>query len=79
MLSFTAGARTTAGVTVGRTTSARMVARYRAAGFKARASFDSTFQGTFTFVTRNGRQVLGGFGERAVVSLLAIPSVPVCE
>lgn len=79
VLSFTRGVRTTAGVTVGRTTSARMVARYRALGLTATARFDTTFQGTFTSVRRSGRQVLGGFGEGAVVSLLAIPAVPLCE
>ena len=78
-LSFTRGVRTVAGVTVGRTTSARMVARYRAAGFGAAAGFDSTFQGTFTTVGHGKRQLLGGFGETDVVSVLAIPSVPVCE
>src|SRR5215212_6929447 len=34
-LSFTRGVRTSTGVSVGRTTTARMVARYRAAGFAA--------------------------------------------
>ena len=71
--------RTAAGVTVGVTTAARMVARYRAAGFSASARYDATFQGTFTNVRRGTRNVLGGFGEGAVVSFLAIPSVPVCE
>ena len=78
-LSFTRGVRTAAGVTVGVTSSARMVARYRAAGFGASARYEGTFQGTFTNVRRGTRNVLGGFGEGAIVSLLAIPSVPVCE
>ncbi len=78
-LSFSRGVRTAAGVTVGVTTAARMVARYRAAGFSASARYDATFQGTFTNVRRGTRNVLGGFGEGAVVSFLAIPSVPVCE
>lgn len=78
-LSFTRGVRTSTGVTVARTTTARMVARYRAAGFTASARFDRTFQGTFVRVRRNGRDVVGGFGEGRVVSIVAIPAVPVCE
>ena len=80
VLSFTRGVRTTGGVTVGVTSPARMVARYRALpGFTASARFDSTFQGTFTTVRRGARQVLGGFGDGAVVAQLAIPAVPLCE
>jgi hypothetical protein len=78
-LSFTRGVRTSTGVTVGRTTTARMVARYRAAGFTASASFVSTFQGTFVRVKRHGRDVVGGFGEGSVVTIVAIPTIPVCE
>ena len=78
-LSFTRGVRTSTGVTVGRTTTARMVARYRAAGFTASARFVSTFQGTFVRVRRHGRDVVGGFGEGNVVTIVAIPAVPVCE
>jgi hypothetical protein len=78
-LSFTRGVRTSTGVTVGRTTTARMVARYRAAGFAASARFDGTFQGTFVRVRRHGRDVVGGFGEGRVVSIIAIPAVGVCE
>jgi hypothetical protein len=78
-LSFTRGVRTSTGVTVGRTTTARMVARYRAAGFAASAHFVSTFQGTFVRVRRHGRDVVGGFGEGRVVTIVAIPAVPVCE
>jgi hypothetical protein len=78
-MSFTGGVRTSTGVTVGRTTAARMVARYRAAGFTASASFVSTFQGTFVRVRRHGRDVVGGFGEGSVVTIVAIPVVPVCE
>jgi hypothetical protein len=78
-LSFTRGVRTSTGVTVGRTTTARMVARYRAAGFTASASFVSTFQGTFVRVKQHGRDVVGGFGEGGVVTIVAIPTVAVCE
>jgi hypothetical protein len=78
-LSFTRGVRTSTGVSVGRTTTARMVARYRAAGFTASARFDGTFQGTFVRVRRHGRDVVGGFGEGRVVSIVAIPAVAVCE
>jgi hypothetical protein len=78
-LSFTRGVRTSTGVTVGRTTTARMVARYRAAGFSASARFERTFQGTFVRVRRNGRDVVGGFGEGGVVRIVAIPAVAACE
>jgi hypothetical protein len=79
-LSFTRGVRTATGVRVGRTTSARMVARYRAAGFLASATFVDTFSGTFVRVRRrNGREVLGAFTQGRVISTLAIPAVPVCE
>lgn len=78
-MSFTAGVRTSTGVTVGRTTAARMVARYRAAGFTASARFDTTFQGTFVRVRRLGHDVVGGFAEGRVVTTVAIPVVAVCE
>jgi hypothetical protein len=78
-LSFTRGVRTSTGVTVGRTTTARMVARYRTAGFAASARFESTFQGTFVRVRRHGRDVVGGFGEGGVVTIIAIPAVAACE
>jgi hypothetical protein len=79
VLSFTRGVRTSFGVTVRRTRTARMAARYRQAGFKASARFIDTFQGTFVTITRNGDQVLGGFGEHGIITMLAIPAVPVCE
>jgi len=78
-LVFTRGVRTALGVTVGKTTVARMVARYRAAGFGARAQYVSTFQGTFVTVRKHGRAVLGGFAEGSTVTTLGIPTVPVCE
>jgi hypothetical protein len=80
-LSFTGGVRTATGVTVGRTTTARMVARYRRAGFAASAQFVSTFGGTFVRVRRRpgGADVIGGFARRRTVTMLAIPAVPVCE
>ncbi len=78
-LSFTHGVRTSTGVTVRKTTTARMVARYRSAGFTASARFESTFQGTFVTVKKAGHEVVGGFAERRTVTILAIPAVPVCE
>ena len=80
-LSFSGGVRTATGVTVGRTTTARMVARYRSAGFAASAAFVSTFGGTFVRVRRRpgGADVIGGFARRRTVTTLAIPVVPVCE
>jgi hypothetical protein len=78
-LSFTHGVRTSTGVTVGRTTIKRMVARYRQAGFGASAQFVETFQGTFVTVSKGGRDVLGGFGEHGIVTSVGIPAIPVCE
>ncbi len=78
-LSFTRGVRTGRGVTVGRTTHARMVARYRTDGFSASSQFVDIFGGTFVRVRRGGRDVLSGFAEGRVVSTLAVPHVPVCE
>ncbi|MCW3039717.1 MAG: hypothetical protein JWM31_1622, partial [Solirubrobacterales bacterium] len=79
VLSFSAGVRTAAGVTVGVTTPTQMVARYRARGFAAKASFSSTFQGTFVDVTRRGASVIGAFAEGKRVTSLALPAVPVCD
>jgi hypothetical protein len=78
-MSFTRGVRTSTGVRVGRTTAARMVARYRAAGFTASARFESTFQGTFVRIRRHGRDVVGGFADAGAVTIVAIPAVSVCE
>ncbi len=78
-LSFTRGVRTGRGVTVGRTTHARMVARYRTDGFSASSQFVDIFQGTFVRVRRGGRDVLSGFADGRVVTTLAVPHVPVCE
>jgi hypothetical protein len=78
-LSFTRGVRTARGVSVGRTTYRRMVARYRSGGFSATAEFVDVFQGTFVTVRRRGRDVLAGFADGRVVSTLAVPAVPVCE
>jgi hypothetical protein len=78
-LSFTRGVRTSTGVTVGRTTTTRMVARYRQAGFGASARFESVFQGTFVTIKRHGAQVVGGFAEHGVVTIVAIPAITVCE
>ncbi|MFN8222717.1 MAG: hypothetical protein U0R50_05635 [Gaiellales bacterium] len=78
-LSFSAGARTGLGIEPGRSTAAQMVTRYRAAGFSARSRYDSTFQGTFVTVRRNGATRIGGFAERGKLTILAIPGVSVCE
>lgn len=78
-LAFTGGVRTTFGTVPGKTPVATMVSRYRAAGFGATPAFDSTFDGTFVTVTRFGLQRVGGFAEKAVVTLVGVPYVPVCE
>jgi hypothetical protein len=81
VLSFSHGVRTAVGVVVRHTTTTDMVARYRRAGFRASARYDSTFQGTFVTVRRRhgGRQVIGAFAEHSVITTLAVPGVPVCE
>jgi hypothetical protein len=78
-VSVSRGGRTALGVAVGYTSVPRMVSRYRAAGFHAKARFDSTFQATFVDVTRNGKPVIEGLAEGPVISLLAIPFVPTCD
>ena len=79
VLSFTRGVRTSTGVTVRRTTASRMVARYRQAGFTASARFVDTFQGTFVTIKRHGQDVVGGFAEHRVLTMIAIPAIAVCE
>lgn len=78
-LSFTRGVRTTKGVTVGTTTPARMVKRYRDAGYQASSQYVGTFQGTFVTVKRRGKRVLGGFATGGRITTLGVPGVPVCE
>jgi hypothetical protein len=78
-LSFTRGVRTSTGVTVGRTTTKRMVTRYRQAGFSASAWYEAIFRGTFVTIKRAGDQVVGGFGEHGVITMVAIPAISVCE
>jgi hypothetical protein len=77
-LSFSRGVRTRLGVQIG-TSTARMVSKYRHAGFAASSMFSSTFGGTFVTVKRRGRQVLGGFATGGQVRNLAVPFVPVCD
>lgn len=79
VLTFSAGVRTTAGITVGASTTSQMVSAYKAKGFKAKASFSGTFGGTFVDVTKSGGAVIGAFAEKKVISELALPGVPVCE
>ena len=79
VLSFTRGVRTSTGVTVRRTTASRMVARYRQAGFTASARFVDTFQGTFVTIKRHWKDVVGGFAEHRVLTMIAIPAIAVCE
>jgi hypothetical protein len=77
-VSFTRGVRTRVGVQIGDRT-ARMVSKYRQAGFTASSMFSSTFAGTFVTVKRGGRQVLGAFATDRRVRDLAVPAVPVCD
>jgi hypothetical protein len=78
-LAFTRGVHTATGVTVGSTPIANMVAGYRGAGLRASSRYDATFAGTFVTVRRGRRDVIGGFGEHRVVTLLALRVVQVCE
>ena len=79
-LAFTRGVSTVAGVRVGRTTAARMAARYRRAGFSVRTDAVATFGGTFVTVRRAGREVIGAFAETGrPITVLAIPLVTACE
>ena len=81
VMSFDTGVTTAANVTVGVTTVSQMVARYRAKGLKAKATFDSTFGGTFVEVSRTtgGQSVIGAFAAGKRITSLALPTVPVCE
>lgn len=79
-MSFSRGVHTAAGVTVGQTTVARMVARYRGlSGYGASSAFSPTFQATFVDIKRNDGEVLGAVAERTTVTTLAIPAVTTCE
>lgn len=78
-LSFSAGVRTTAGVRIGVTTPARMASRYRKAGLSAHAEYIDTFGGTFVNVRKGGSPVIGAFAMGPLITMLAIPIVPVCE
>jgi hypothetical protein len=78
VISFSRGVRTRVGVRIGAPT-ARMVSKYRNAGFGASSMFSPTFAGTFVTVKRGGRQVLGAFARGGHVKSLAVPAVPVCE
>ena len=75
----TGGVRTALGVVPGRTTWAGMASRYRNAGFKVSTRYDSTFQGTFVHVRRNGQNVMTGFAETKVVAIIGVPYIPLCE
>jgi hypothetical protein len=78
-VSFTRGVRTSAGVVVGKTRIVRMWQRYRALGFTATGRWDETCQCTFVTVKRHGHAVIGGFAHGPTVSVIALPSVPVCD
>jgi hypothetical protein len=78
VISLNRGVRTRVGVRIGAPT-ARMITKYRNAGFAASSMFSPTFAGTFVTVKRGGRQVLGAFAMGGHVKNLAVPAVPVCE
>lgn len=81
-LAFDKGVRTATGVVPGHTSWPSMVKRYRDAGYRVSARYESTFGGTFVTVKRRrgGAPIMGGFAERGhAVSTLGLPYVPVCE
>lgn len=82
-LTFSRGVRTATGVVPGMTTWPSMVKRYRNAGYRVSARYESTFGGTFVNVKRkDGGEgpLLSGFAMRGKpVSVLGLPHVPVCE
>jgi hypothetical protein len=81
-MSFTGGVRTATGVTPGATSWPSMVTKYRDAGFKVLARYDSTFAGTFVTVKRRkrGPSVMVGFAPKGkVVETIGVPYVPLCE
>ena len=78
VISVSRGVRTRVGVRIGAPT-ARMVSKYRQAGFAASSMFSPTIGGTFVTVKRRGDQVLGAFAMGGHVKNLAIPAVPVCD
>jgi hypothetical protein len=80
VMSFTKGVRTTTGVAIGSST-ASMVSKSKAAGFKATLDPSETFGGTFVRVTKGGDDVLTGFaeGKGGRIGTLGIPSIPTCD
>jgi len=72
------GVHTATGVTVGRTTTRQMVARYRRAGFAASVDSSPMF-GVRVTVRRRGRVVIEGAARGRIVALLGVPAIPVCE
>jgi hypothetical protein len=82
-IALSKGVRTTTGVVPGKTTWPSMVKRYRNAGYRVSARYESTFGGTFVNVKRkDGGEgpLLSGFAMRGKpVSVIGLPYVPVCE
>ena len=81
-VSFTGGVRTATGVVAGVTSWPSMVTRYRDAGFKVSARYDSTFVGTFVNVKRKkgAPSVMVGFAPKGkAVESIGSPYIPLCE
>jgi hypothetical protein len=81
-MSFTKGVRTATGVVPGVTSWPNMVQRYRDAGYRVSARYDSTFVGTFVNVKRRkgAAAVMIGFAEKGKpVGMIGIPYIPLCE
>ena len=79
VLAFSAGVRTSFGVTIPGGTVSDMLKRARAAGLSATSVYDETFAGLFVTVNRGGKQVLGAFADQSAIATIAVPYVPVCD
>ena len=81
-MAFSGGVRTATGVVPGTTSWPTMVTKYRDAGYRVSARYDSTFVGTFVTVKRKKGKasVMVGFAEKGkAIGTIGIPYVPLCE
>ena len=79
VFAFSAGVRTSFGVSIPGGTVGDLLKRARAAGLSATSVYDPTFAGRFVTVNRGGQQVLGAFARQNAIATLAVPYVPVCD
>jgi len=76
-----AGITGSAEFTGGKLTDFALVTRYRNAGYRVSARYETTFAGTFVSVKRKhgGPQVIGAFSDGKVIHSIGVPDVPICE